>query len=95
MVTHPGLPQTRTCGTTAYGSSGYEFATRHLEWMATAGGSGKRSSRRLNHAQFGRSRLRRRSHLNHAVPVVRNTRTHLNDVSGLNHTALMIAVYAS
>ena len=28
MVTHPGPPQTRTCGITAYGSSGHGFATR-------------------------------------------------------------------
>jgi len=31
-VARPGLPQTRTCATNAFGSSGYPFATlRHTE----------------------------------------------------------------
>ena len=60
-VAGPGLPQIRTCGTPASGSSGHGFAERSTEWIATGRGSGSRSRRRLNRSQVRRRVLRRPS----------------------------------
>ena len=52
MGTHPGPPQTRTCGTTAYGSSGHGFATRlQAATQILRFGSGYRFKRSWNFFQ--------------------------------------------
>ncbi len=61
-VTRPGLPQIRTCGTTAYGSSNHGLAAiRYTEWTTRARGSGCRSSSRLNRSHVMRARFERLS----------------------------------
>ena len=41
VVTGPGLPQIRTCATSASGSSDHGLAAgRKMEWIARAAGSG-------------------------------------------------------
>jgi len=43
VVAHPELPQIRTCGIPAYGSSNHGFATSQAR-CTTGAGSGKRDS---------------------------------------------------
>ena len=61
-VTLPGLPQIRTCRTTASGSSGHGLAPRRqMEWMATGTGSGYRWRSRLKRSHFIHALEERRS----------------------------------